>query len=223
MDVTGAPPTVDRRTLLPRTLRVTGIVCRYAVWLAGIVLLVVSFTPLVPWWAYKLSGGFGDPRGDVLIVLASSENTDGILGYSSYLRTEYAIRAWREGWVRAIVISGGAEHGPAPSRAMRAFLVANSVPSEVIKVETESTSTRENALYSRAVLQNLPGQAVLLTSDYHMYRALRVFRKAGIAVFPRPFPDAMKRGASIRGRWPAFLDLCSESSKILYYRLRRWI
>ena len=64
---------------------------------------------------------------------------------------------------------------------------------------------------------------VLLTSDYHMYRAHRVFAKQGIQVEPRPIPDVLKRGAGWRGRWPAFLDLLTESAKILYYRARGWI
>ena len=64
---------------------------------------------------------------------------------------------------------------------------------------------------------------VLLTSDYHMYRALRVFQKAGLNVAPRPFPDIVKRSSSLTERWPAFFELWEESVKTAYYWFRGWI
>jgi uncharacterized SAM-binding protein YcdF (DUF218 family) len=68
-----------------------------------------------------------------------------------------------------------------------------------------------------------PGKKVLLTSDYHMFRAFRAFRKTGLQVEPRPFPDAYKRINKWNLRWPVFLDLCLEASKTGYYRMRGWI
>ena len=64
---------------------------------------------------------------------------------------------------------------------------------------------------------------MLLTSDYHMLRAKRAFLKLGVVVQPRPIPDALKRATNWQGRWPVFLDLVSETTKILYYRARGWI
>lgn len=188
----------------------------------GLLFLLVTFTPLTRWWAHKLAGSFDDPKGEILIVLGASETQDGILGYSSYLRTEYAIRCWREGWPREILISGGAKNGAQLASAMRDLMVAYGVKAEVIHVETESTDTRENAINVAQILRNAPGPKVLLTSDYHMYRAQRAFEKAGLRVLPRPFPDVIKRSTAYRGRWTAFLDLCVESAKIAYYRIRGW-
>ena len=189
----------------------------------GILILLITFTPLVPWWAHELAGSFDNQRGDSLIVLASADSADGILSYSSYLRCEYAIRAWREGWPKVILISGGRPAGEPTAKSMAAFIESQGVPADMVRTETNSISTRENALQSKAVVASLPGKVVLLTSDYHMYRARRTFEKAGIPVVPRPFPDAYKRGSSGLGRWPAFLDLCEESAKIGYYRIRGWI
>ena len=64
---------------------------------------------------------------------------------------------------------------------------------------------------------------MLLTSDYHMFRAHRAFKKAGLEVLPKPFPDARKRASEWTGRWPAFLDLVEETLKIGYYYARGWI
>jgi hypothetical protein len=56
-----------------------------------------------------------------------------------------------------------------------------------------------------------------------MFRAYRAFRKLGLEVAPRPIPDARKRAARYRGRWPAFLDLLEETAKISYYYTHGWI
>ena len=102
-------------------------------------------------------------------------------------------------------------------------MVSQGVPASVIRVETESHSTRENALKSKAILDKLPGSKVLMSSDYHMFRATRVFRKAGIDIAPRRIPDAGKRIDLWKYRWPVFLGLGLETIKIGYYFARGWM
>ena len=189
----------------------------------GLLLLLVTFTPLDIWWATRLAGPWNDPKGDVLIVLGGSVLDDGTMGESSYWRAVYAVRAWREAGFKAIVVSGGGPPGGSVAEAMRDFLVAQGVPRESIWLETRSQSTRENALFARTILNETPGRKVLLTSDFHMYRARRAFQKAGLDVLPRPFPDVRKRAQSPLGRWEAFLDLGEETAKIVDYYLRGWI
>ena len=106
---------------------------------------------------------------------------------------------------------------------MQDFLRCHGIPAEAIVLEPKSTSTRENALFTKDLLAAEPGTKVLLTSDYHMFRAHRAFLKAGLMVEPRPIPDVRKRSTRWRGRWPAFLDLMQEYCKIAYYRARGWI
>jgi uncharacterized SAM-binding protein YcdF (DUF218 family) len=187
----------------------------------SLLLGTVMFTPLAPWWARKLAGPWNDPSGDILIVLAGSGLEDGVLGESSYWRSVYAVRAYRQAPYAQVVVSGG---GPThPGVAMRDFLICQGVPADRIIVENRATSTRENALYVRQLLAQTPGRKVLLTSDYHMYRAQRAFTKAGLLTLPHPFPDAIKRSASRTERWPIFFDLSSEAAKSVYYFVRGWI
>jgi uncharacterized SAM-binding protein YcdF (DUF218 family) len=187
----------------------------------GFLLGVIMFSPLVPWWARKLGGSWDDPSGDVLIVLGGASLEDNVLGVSSYWRSTYAVRAQRSTPFAQIVISGG---GPThPALAMREFVVCEGVPRERVVVEDRSVSTRENALFVRELLAHTAGRKVLLTSDYHMFRAYRTFRKAGLDVLPRPFPDAIKRSGSHSQRWPIFIDLCEEAAKTAYYFVRGWI
>jgi uncharacterized SAM-binding protein YcdF (DUF218 family) len=106
---------------------------------------------------------------------------------------------------------------------MRDFLVSSGVPSEAVFLEDRSHSTLENALYTRELVSGWPGKKVLLTSDVHMYRAWRVFRKAGLETTPRPIPDVLKGAADWWARWNHSWALLTETVKIGYYKARGWI
>ena len=185
----------------------------------GIAWLLVTFTPLTRWYAQALSGPWQQPQGDVLIVLGADQPSYGYIGLASYWRSVYAVRAWREGTFRTVVISGG--RGVAES--MKEFMVFSGVPAANILTETRSESTRENALFTAPILKSLPGRKVLLTSDFHVYRGVGAFRKAGIDVAPEYFPYAAKRVGNWLDRWPLFLELNLETLKIVVYRVRGWI
>jgi uncharacterized SAM-binding protein YcdF (DUF218 family) len=190
----------------------------------GLLVVLVSFTPLVSWWARLLAGRWDDPSGEVVIVLTGSGMGSEILGESSYWRAVYAVFVYREGrGIRRIVLSGGGGEDAPSALAMQRFLEASGVPPEIIHTETVSGSTRQSAIEITSMLRDTAERKVLLTSDYHMFRAERAFRKAGLKVEPRPFPDAIKRATRWTGRWPAFLDLVKESAKIGYYFVRGWI
>ena len=189
----------------------------------GFLFVLVTVTPIDDWWIKSLAGPGNDPKGDVLIVLGGDSIKD-VIGWSSYWRSVYAVRAWREGGWRVVLISGGSSSGVEPAaERMGEFMMSQGIPVSLIRVETESHSTRENALKSKAILDKLPGRKVLMTSDYHMFRATRVFRKAGIEIEPRPLPDAAKQIGSWGNRLPVFLGLCLETVKIVYYFARGWI
>lgn len=135
----------------------------------------------------------------------------------------YAALYYRQARYSQIVLSGGPPGDSSAALALRQFLLVQGVPEEVIRLEGASRNTRENALFTAELLRNTPGRKLLLTSDYHMYRAARAFERAGLEVATLPFPDVRKRVGSWRARWPAFLDLADESLKIGYYFVRGWI
>ena len=138
----------------------------------GLITVLVISTPIVSWWAQAYSGPIEQPKGDILILLsAAGDDEYGGISYSSYWRARQALFAWQTGGFRKIVISGGGGPG------ILNFLIADSIPREAIVAEWGSASTRDNAIETARLIQNLPGKKVLLTSDFHMYRALRVFRK----------------------------------------------
>ncbi|MDX2180006.1 MAG: YdcF family protein [Bryobacteraceae bacterium] len=183
----------------------------------GAIPLLVLVTPLTEWWARAYAGDWNDPSGETMIVLAAGDEYDPrLLSYSSYLRTQYAWLAWKAGGFAKIVVSGRA----APNMADN--LIARGVPAAAVLVESQSVSTRDSAEALAAMAGKWPPEPVLLTSDYHMYRARRAFEKAGLRVRPRPFPDAIKAAQRVNGRWTAFCLLVEETAKIAAYRWRGW-
>jgi uncharacterized SAM-binding protein YcdF (DUF218 family) len=191
---------------------------------AGALLLTVTFTPIVPWTALRLSSNWTDADGDVLIVLGGSTITypgfpsGRIIGESTYWRALSAVYVWRTGHFRNLLLCGADTE-----QTVKPLLIAYGIPEQAILVENRSTSTHENALFAKPILASRSGRFVLLTSDYHMFRAARCFARAGISVYSRPFPDVIKRSDSLMFRWQGFGLLSSELVRIAYYGLRGWI
>jgi len=183
----------------------------------GLIVVLATVTPVDAWWARAYSGPVEMPQGDVLILLSAAVDDHGLVSFSSYWRARYALYAWQTVHFKKLVISGGGGPG------MMNFLVLEGVPRDAIVAEWRSTSTRENGIQTAQLIQGMPGKKVLLTSDFHMYRAVRVFRKLGIEVAPMPAPDVLKSSKNWNARFPDFERMSVETTKIVYYRLRGWI
>lgn len=185
--------------------------------LFGLLILLTVATPLVSWWARLYAGPIDRPQGDVLILLSAAADENGGISYSSYWRARQAVFAWQTGGFSRIVISGGGGPG------ILNYLLANGVPRSAMIAEWRSNSTRESGINVARLLENLPGKRVLLTSDFHMYRAIRVFRKVGVEAAPMAVPDILHSTEHWQGRFGASWTMVVESAKIVYYRLRGWI
>jgi len=203
--------------------------CVRACAVLGLTVVLVTSTPLVRWWTLQLAGPWTDARGDVLIVLTGNILSNGIVGETSYWRSAYTVMTWREGGWRQVIVSGGGGGASLPvGEAMKIFLESGGIPEAAILTDSASLSTRESALNLARMLSQMPGaqtpgRKVLLTSDYHMFRAVRALRKTGVMVTPRPIPDGFKRAGSWNLRWDVFQDLLIETTKIVYYWGRGWI
>jgi uncharacterized SAM-binding protein YcdF (DUF218 family) len=183
----------------------------------GIVTILAITTPLVHWWAIVGTGPIEQPKGDILIVLSAARDQNGGMSFSSYWRARQAVDAWKSGGFTKVVVSG------ARVSAITQFLIAEGVPADSIIVEGASTSTHQNAINTARLIQNMPGKRVLLTSDFHMYRALRAFRKAGIDAAPMPVPDAIRNSEEWGGRFSVLQNLILENLKIVDYEIHGWI
>lgn len=144
------------------------------------------------------------PAGDVIILLCG-----GFMGggkpYSASERLasgtlERAAAAYKlhKDTGLPVLVSGGAPFSSEPeTEAASAWLRELGMAGAKILTETNSRDTAENAAYS---LKLCAGKGyrrpILLTSAYHMPRAVLLFRKAGAADLA-PFPVARKSGGPL--------------------------
>ncbi|RUT28012.1 YdcF family protein [Paenibacillus zeisoli] len=75
-----------------------------------------------------------------------------------------------------IVVSGGQGPGEAITEAvaMKKYLISRGIAEDRIKLENKSTSTKENLIFSKTLMQtsrNSQPAIMIVTSDYHMFRA----------------------------------------------------
>lgn len=183
----------------------------------GLLVVIVGSTPLVAWWAHAYAGSIDQPKGDVLIVLSAASDDNGGISYSSYWRARLALVAWQTGGFKKIIVSGGGGPG------ILNYMVSEGIPREAIVAEWGSTTTRENGMAIARMVAGMPGKKVLLTSDSHMFRAIRVFRKLGVDATPMAVPDVLHWTENWTGRFTGFLMMVEETAKIVDYKLHGWI
>ncbi len=119
-------------------------------------------------------------------------------------RLIYAAELYRMGAAPRILVSGGRigwlrGGGPEETEAadMTALLTRLGVPETAIWQEPLAENTYENALYSRALLAEKGiDRVILVTSAFHMPRAVAVFEKQGFEVIPAP-TDFFTAGSAV--------------------------
>ena len=166
-----------------------------AVWTA-IALLCAFFLFLFTYGNINTS----DYTEDVIIVLGSGIIDDRV-GPTLASRLDTALDNWHNNPDAYIIVTGGLGDRATvtEAEAMSRFLINRGVPAEKILLEDRSTSTYENLTFALEILDyHFPDgfRAVLVTSDFHIYRAAQTARYVGI--------DTSRVGAATRRRsWPA--------------------
>ncbi|MBM4072180.1 MAG: YdcF family protein [Planctomycetes bacterium] len=117
-------------------------------------------------------------------------------------RVWYAAQLFRRGVAPRIIVSGGSLvpiSGPATTEAeaMRRFLMDLGVPSEAIISEDKALNTIENIRNVRQMVGE--GRVALVTSGYHMLRALQLAHRAGLSV--GAFPTDWRLPPQLRSSW----------------------
>lgn len=165
-------------------------------------LLVLSFSPLPRIVVRPLENRFPqqDPaKGPVtgVIVLGGAIGVargDIVLNYAAARMTK-AVELARLHPEAKIVFTGGGANLLSPvlkteADGAKLLFEGLGLPPERLVLEGKSRNTRENAIFTRDLVMPKPGERwLLLTSAWHMPRAMGVFRKAGFAVeaFPVDF------------------------------------
>ena len=190
--------------------------------LAAVLLWIPALKPLAHLLrqglvADYLSLDLGHVQGDVIILLGGGINDrardlTGIGVPSDALTARIVTAARLQKRLRVPVIAtGGSPYESKVSEAevIRRFLADLGVAGDQVILEPKSRDTFENAALSLAICRARGfSRAVLVTSDYHMKRAMETFRHAGF--FRRPL-----------SRLPAGQAPASAHLEVLYARVLR--
>ncbi len=117
---------------------------------------------------------------DVIIALGG-----GIEG--TVRRAEHAAALYHAGYAEHIICSGGGEDSFREADRCLWIVLNHGIPYEAVIREAVSLSTEENA---RAVAPIMAAHgwdsAILVTDDFHLWRATWLFRAKGLTVYPSP-------------------------------------
>jgi uncharacterized SAM-binding protein YcdF (DUF218 family) len=100
------------------------------------------------------------------------------------------VELYRKGFIKKIIFTGGSGSILHPEmkegKYINRYLIYMGIPQEDFLMESESQNTRENATYTKTLLEekNIKGNLLLITSAFHMRRSLGCFRKVGLTVDP---------------------------------------
>ncbi|WP_240725169.1 YdcF family protein [Mangrovimicrobium sediminis] len=176
------------------------------------------------------------PEADAIVVLGGATRGDGHLGSMADLnqqadRLTHAAALYQAGKAPLVLLSGGSGTGGRPeAEQMAEFMTLMGVPADALLLERASRDTHENAVYSAILLQSRQVRTVLLvTSAFHMPRAVPLFRREGFEVIPAPTDFQRLADPPVVPRLLPTVDDLQRTTQGLreyvgttYYSLRSW-
>ena len=130
-------------------------------------------------------------ESDVIIVLGAQVQPDGTPSVALERRLTLALESY-EAAPQWIITCGaqGLDEPRAEGDVMRDWLIARGVAPEHVIAETNSFNTRENLRFARTIMEEQGfTQALIVTSDYHVARALELCRQEGISATGKGSPS----------------------------------
>jgi uncharacterized SAM-binding protein YcdF (DUF218 family) len=167
--------------------------------------------------------GFADRAqlADAIVVLGSMVYPGGRLGPSLERRVEWAATLFKRGLAPTIICSGGiGTNPPAEAAVACARLIQLGVPETALLREDQSHNTEQNAAFTAAMLRAHNWHSIIVVSDgYHMYRAVQMFERTGMMVYPSPaVVESIPMSPLER-----VLREVREVAGVCYFLLRTWL
>lgn len=188
--------------------------------------LLLFHSPL-PWWMAKPLKVVEPPRAaDVIVVFGGGVGESGKARGGFQERVKQAVELYRQGLAPRVIFSSGYTFIFREAEVMKELAMAHGVPDSAILLETGAAGTRENVTHIEVMLRQRSWRSILLVSSpYHMRRALLTWRKLapGIAVIPSPPPSTQFYAHGYGASLEQIRGILHEYVGILYYWWKGWI
>lgn len=189
---------------------------------------------LMYWWEWPATPIHAlDEQYDAAVVLSGitasgKEPLDRVHLHKGADRIMHTVQLYKLGKVKKIILSGGSgllledEQGSSEANEMRKVMLLSGVAAADIWLEENSRNTRENAAFTAELLKEQKlekAKLLLVTSAFHMNRAMGCFQQAGLA----PEPYSTDFYANEPGFTPDELIIPSDGALMTWTRLfREW-
>jgi uncharacterized SAM-binding protein YcdF (DUF218 family)/glycosyltransferase involved in cell wall biosynthesis len=187
---------------------------------------LLSFTPFIWMLAEPLRVSETPVPSDAVVVFAGGVGESGRAGGGYLERLKRAMELHEAGMAGTLVFSSGYVFAFREAEVMQEIAIANGVQASNIVLETQAANTYENVLFTRDIARKHGWRRVMLVSSpYHMRRALMVWRKAApdIEVVSTPVPVSQfylhETGASLE----QIGGIVHEFAAIAAYWWRGWL
>ncbi len=205
---------------------------KYISLFSALFLYAISIEPVKDLLLIPLEDAYKRPKylkGDIVVVLGGGTYNRGDLKSDAMKRLITAFVLHKRTGLPIILSGGSALNNLPESSIMKQFLLELGVNESLILTDKRSRDTVENAFYVKKLCEKIGCKSIILvTSAYHMYRAVRTFEKAGLVVVPYPTDYKTDRKYNLFSFFPKMSVLndtyraLREYIGIAFYKLRHW-
>ncbi len=160
---------------------------KISVILGSIIIIGMIYIAYIHMKMYQSSHQEIPKQVDYIIVLGAKVN-GATPSLSLQNRIDAAARFLANHEETIAIVSGGqgADEDISEAEVMRRGLVAQGIDEERVIIEDKSTSTYENIIFSKKLIPSHLQTGLLVTNDYHLYRASLIAKKEGLAITGLP-------------------------------------
>lgn len=165
--------------------------------------LVILLWILTGKWIANGQKPIADGKNDYAIILGAKVNGENP-SLSLRYRLDAALDYANDYPHVQLVLSGGQGPGEhiSEAEAMRRYLMENGIDEDRLLLESTSTSTYENILYSQEMLPSSVRSVTIITSDYHLVRSKRIAQNLNLQadVVAAKTPEVVEQKLRFRER-----------------------
>lgn len=188
--------------------------------------VALFYTPLLWILAEPLRVSDSPRPADAVVVFAGGAGESATAGGGYQERVKQAVDLYNAGYAPRLIFSSGFVYAFREAEIMRSLAVDLGVPRDSIILEERAGNTYQMVVNVRDIARrNAFRQVLLVSSPYHMRRALLTWRKQapGIDVVATPVPGSQYYSHGYGASAQQFRGIIWEYAAIVLYRSRGWL